>query len=172
MIINSSQCGVCGMVIAKKSFIVTAALAMLLIVASCGEGTTQSDVSSESTSVPTSSASTSDSSSDSSSTVVNVAGIWMGSFKNSRGYQNGLSVHFNQDATTVSGQLTFRFSACFGVMRVTGTVTGQEIEFSSFDLITFQGSIADSVMSGTYAISDAVSGSTCSGMVGTFVLRK
>jgi len=107
--------------------------------------------------------------SSSSGSTVSVAGSWSGSWVSSRGQSGSLSGSFTQNAATFSGPVTIFNSHCFGREFATGTVNGSGIEIGvSSGAILFSGSVSGSTISGTYV----VSGTVCSGDVGTFVLRR
>ena len=101
--------------------------------------------------------------------AVNVAGSWSGSWVSSRGQRGGLSGSFTQNAATFDGPVTISNSVCFRNEFATGKLNGSGIEIGvSSGAIIFNGSVSGSTISGTYA----VSGTACSGDVGTFVLRR
>ncbi|MDC1073548.1 hypothetical protein OAR43_10095 [Gammaproteobacteria bacterium] len=107
--------------------------------------------------------------SSNSGTYVDVSGVWSGSWVSSRGQSGGLSASFTQDAGTFSGSATIGNSVCFGKEFATGKLNGSGVEIGvSSGAILFNGTVSGSTISGTYG----VSGTGCSGDVGTFVLRR
>jgi len=100
---------------------------------------------------------------------IDVSGRWSGTWSSSVFFSNGdFSLKLNQNGSSFTGSASFIGSNCFFGSSVSGSVSGNRMNFgfvdSSGNRANFSGSATSSSMNGTYKVTSGF----CAGDEGTF----
>jgi hypothetical protein len=147
-------------------------LALALVAAACSKGSTTVDNSSGATGatsaggIVTSPPATG--ATGSTGSALGVAGTWTGEWQDDKvaAGHDSFTMTFTQNGDQISGPISINGSVCVTKGTISGTVTGNSIEFGAVQAevkISYQGTISGDTMSGTYASSDPSCGPAATG---------